>query len=223
MKRYVFALVLGLVGCAILISLGVWQLQRMNVKLAAIAEIDSRISSPPVPVPLAPDAKRDKYLAVQASGLLQDQALRIYTSRTNEGAGYRIIQVFETDGRRLMVDRGFLPIEAHSDVAGPVAVDITGNLHWPDETSSWTPAPDIGRNRWFARDVATMAAALGTEPVLIIARTLDPDTFTARPIPVSSADVPNNHLEYVITWFSLALVWAGMTVYLLWRIKRRTA
>ena len=68
-----------------------------------------------------------------------------------------------------------------------------------------------------------MAANLNTEPVLIIARSLTPNPFTAEPIPVSSADITNDHLEYVITWFSLALVWAGMTLYLLWRIKRRTA
>ncbi|MEX0970276.1 MAG: SURF1 family protein [Paracoccaceae bacterium] len=223
MKRYVFALVMGFAGCAILVSLGIWQVQRLEVKLAAIAEIDSRIASPARPLPITPYHGRDKYLAVHANGTLLDQALRIYTSRKGEGAGYRIVQVFEVGGRRIMLDRGFLPIEAHSDIAGPVAVEVTGNLHWPDETSSWTPAPDIAGNRWFARDVPSMAAALGTEPVLIIARTLSPDSFTARPVPVSSADVTNDHLEYAITWFSLALVWAGMTVYLLWRIKRRTA
>jgi surfeit locus 1 family protein len=40
---------------------------------------------------------------------------------------------------------------------------VTGNLHWPDEVDSFTPArswPAI----WFARDVPAMAAALGSEP-----------------------------------------------------------
>ena len=34
-------------------------------------------------------------------------------------------------------------------------------------------------------------------------------------------NIPNDHLEYAITWFGLAAVWAVMTGYLLWRIKRR--
>ena len=222
MKRYIFALVMGVVGCAILVSLGVWQLDRLALKQAAIAEIDSRIGAGPQPLPDNPDPLRDKYLTVEATGTL-DGLIRVYTSRKDEGAGYRIIQAFETDGRRVMVDRGFLPIDAASDISDPVEVTIVGNLHWPDETSSWTPAPDIEGNRWFARDVDAMAAHLNTEPVLIIARNLTPNPFTAEPMPVSSADITNDHLEYVITWFSLALVWAGMTLYLLWRINRRTA
>jgi len=221
MKRYLFALVLGVVGCAILISLGVWQLERLAVKQAAIAEIESRINTPAVPVPRHPDPLQDKYMAVEATGTLLD-LVRVYTSQKDKGAGYRIIQAFEFDGRRIMVDRGFLPIDAHSDVNGPVEVTVLGNLHWPDETTSWTPAPDIAGNRWFARDVTALALTLQAEPVLIVARSLTPNTFTARPIPVSSADITNDHLEYVITWFSLAFVWAGMTLYLLWRINRRT-
>jgi len=222
MKRYIFALVMGVVGCAILVSLGLWQLDRLALKQAAIAEIDARIGAASQPLPAQPDPLRDKYLTVEATGTL-DGLIRIYTSRKDEGAGYRIIQAFETGGRRIMVDRGFLPIDAASDLSEAVDITVLGNLHWPDETSSWTPAPDIEGNRWFARDVDAMATNLNTEPVLIIARSLTPNPFTAEPMPVSSADITNDHLEYVITWFSLALVWAGMTLYLLWRIKRRTA
>ena len=222
MKRYIFALVMGVVGCAILVSLGLWQLDRLALKQAAIAEIDARIGAAPQPLPTQPDPLRDKYQTVEATGTL-DGLIRIYTSRKDEGAGYRIIQAFETGGRRVMVDRGFLPIDAASDISEPFDITVLGNLHWPDETSSWTPAPDLESNRWFARDVDAMASNLNTEPILIIARSLTPNPFTAEPMPVSSADITNDHLEYVITWFSLALVWAGMTLYLLWRIKRRTA
>jgi surfeit locus 1 family protein len=65
-----------------------------------------------------------------------------------------------------------------------------------------------------------MAAALGTEPVLIVARTDTGDGIT--PLPVDTAGIPNNHLNYALTWFCLAAVWLGMTLLLLWRIRRRT-
>lgn len=222
MRRYAFAVILGVVGCAVLVMLGLWQLDRLTVKTAAIAEINARIGAAPIPVPIQPNPETDQYLPVIATGALSD-FIRVYTSREDIGAGYRIIQVLSFEGRRVLVDRGFLPIEADSGAAEPVVVTVTGNLHWPDENNSWIPEPDIEGNRWFARDVARMATHLGTEPVMIVARRLDPDGFVARPIPVSAAEIRNNHLEYVVTWFSLALVWAGMTAYLLWRIKRRTA
>jgi surfeit locus 1 family protein len=48
------------------------------------------------------------------------------------------------------------------------------------------------------------------------------DAQGIAPVPVSVEGIPNNHRQYAITWFSLAAVWAGMTLYLLWRIRRKT-
>ncbi len=67
-----------------------------------------------------------------------------------------------------------------------------------------------------------MAAALETEPVLLVAREVAGDAQGIVPVPVTTEGIPNNHREYAITWFSLAAVWAGMTLYLLWRIRRRS-
>lgn len=80
---------------------------------------------------------------------------------------------------------------------------------------SFTPEPDKSNNIWFARDVPKMAAALGTEPVLLIAKSkTDPNVV---PLPVDTEGIPNDHLQYAITWFSLALIWAAMTGFFLWR------
>ncbi len=97
---------------------------------------------------------------------------------------------------------------------------MTGNLDWPQESDSYTPPPDPKSGLWFARDVGKMAAALGTEPVLIVAS--GPKVDGIEPYPVNTEDIPNGHEGYAITWFSLAIVWAVMTLYLLWRIWRRT-
>jgi surfeit locus 1 family protein len=40
---------------------------------------------------------------------------------------------------------------------------------------------------------------------------------------VDTAGIPNDHLEYAVTWFALALVWLGMTAYFLRRPERPTA
>ena len=98
---------------------------------------------------------------------------------------------------------------------------IEGNLVWPNETDSYTPPPDAKTGLWFARDVHAMAAHLATEPVMVVLRRTDEMTPAALPMPVDTATIPNDHLQYAITWFLLAAVWAGMTLFYLWRIRRQ--
>lgn len=124
------------------------------------------------------------------------------------------------DGRRILLDRGFVPIDEKETPRHLGAITVEGALQWPREHDSFTAEPDLETNIWFARDVPRMAEALGTEPVLLVTRASD-DPGQPLPLPVS-VNIRNNHLEYAITWFSLALVWAVMTVFLLSRIKRRT-
>lgn len=222
MRRYVFAVLLGLIGCAILVSLGLWQLRRLDWKEAVLAEIAARIDSPagPLPATAGPDAK---YTPVTVSGRTTGQDLFALSGQKGVGAGYEVIAAFETDdGRRVMVERGYIPEAARDTPRPPVGLTVTGNLHWPDETDSYTPPPDLAKNLWFARDVPAMARALGTEPVLIVAREVSGDRQGIEPAPVTIGGIPNDHLQYAITWFSLAAVWAGMTGYLLWRIRQRT-
>lgn len=220
MKQILGALLLGVVGVAILLSLGVWQMRRLAWKESILTAIEAKIAAPPVAIPDHPDPQRDEYLAVTAQGVIGDRELRVLVGLKDLGAGYRIIAPFRTGGRTLLLDRGFVPDASKADLRAGGPLTITGNLHWPDEKDSYTPAPDIPGNIWFARDLPAMAAQLGTEPVLIVART--PTGPGITPVPIGTEGIPNDHLEYAITWFSLAAVWAGMTLLMLWRISRRT-
>lgn len=220
--RILAALVLGLGGVAILVSLGLWQLRRAEWKTAILMDIESRIAAAPVALPAEPDPVEDRYLPVRITGRALGKELHVLTSIKDVGAGYRVISGFETqDGRSIMVDEGFIR-STEKDIERPgVEMAVTGNLHWPDETDSFTPTPDIDGNIWFARDVALMAEALETEPVLVIARTVTGADPRATPIPLDTVNIPNNHMGYAIQWFGLACVWAGMTAFLIWRIQTR--
>ncbi|MBO9410063.1 MULTISPECIES: SURF1 family protein [unclassified Ruegeria] len=215
MRRILFLLIFGLAGLGVLLSLGVWQVQRLAWKEAVLAEIDSRIAADPVGLPPSVSEDTDKYLPVTISGDMEPGEIHVLVSVKQVGAGYRIIQSFSTEDRTILVDRGFVPTTAKQAerLTGPMTV--TGNLHWPDEIDSYTPEPDIDDNIWFARDVPNLAAALGAEPILLIARSETDPGIT--PLPVDTAGIPNDHLQYAITWFGLALVWAAMTGYFLWR------
>jgi surfeit locus 1 family protein len=210
--RWMFLLTFGLIGAAILIGLGTWQLQRLDWKQGVLADIDSRISSAPVPVPATPDPDADKYLPVQATGTVLAGEAHVLVSIKDVGPGYRIIAPFElSDGRAILLDRGFVRDSAKDTARTTGPLSVTGNLHWPNEVDSYTPAPDLDGNTWFARDVPALAQALGTDPVLLIARTTSEPAPTVTPLPVDSAGIPNDHLQYAITWFSLAAIWLVMT------------
>nr|WP_170613244.1 SURF1 family protein [uncultured Ruegeria sp.] len=220
MRRFLFLLIFGLAGLGVLVSLGVWQVQRLAWKQGILAEIESRISAEPVALPPQVSEDADKYLPVTVSGEMEPGEIHVLVSVKQVGAGYRIIQSFSTADRTILVDRGFVRTTAKQAERSTGPMEITGNLHWPDEIDSYTPDPDIDDNIWFARDVPNLAAALGAEPVLLIARTKTDPNVT--PLPVDAAGIPNDHLQYAITWFGLALVWAAMTGYFLWRSRANT-
>ncbi|QBY02859.1 SURF1 family protein [Rhodophyticola sp. CCM32] len=217
----IWPLVFGIGGAAILVALGVWQVQRLAWKEAVLADIDARIMAAPMAIPDQPDSQADRYLPVEAEGVIGDTFIRVLVSQRRIGAGYRVISPFETGGRVVLLDRGFIPVAEDLPAAPEGRVTVIGNLHWPDEVTGATPVPDLEENIWFARDVPALAEALGTAPILIIARNVSETEGVLTPLPVDTSGIPNDHLSYAITWFSLALIWLGMTLYLLWRIRQR--
>lgn len=217
MRRLIFPLILGVFGCAVLIGLGTWQMQRLQWKEALLSDITSRIGAEPVALPEAPEPEVDRFRPVEVDGRIDGDPLRVLVT-AEQGAGYRLVAPFATGGGRILVDLGFVPQQSEWELPDDT-VAVTGNLQWPRETDSWTPAPE--GDLWFGREVEPMAEALGTLPVMVIARTYEGADLPTTPMPVTTAGIPNDHLEYAITWFGLALVWAIMSGYLVWRVIRR--
>ncbi|WP_323763621.1 SURF1 family protein [Marinovum sp.] len=221
MTRILFALIIGLAGTALLVWLGTWQVQRLAWKEDILAAIDARITAEPIALPEVPDIASDTYAPVALSGQIGSDALYVLVSQKHIGAGYRVIAPFLTNtGRRILIDRGFIPVSARDAARRTGAAEITGNIHWPDDRTSSTPENDQQANIWYARDVAAMARALKTEPLLVILRSETPPAPGLTPLPVDSSAIPNDHLKYAITWFSLAAIWLGMTGYYIFRARQ---
>ena len=218
--RFWGMVVFGVLGTAILLSLGIWQLQRLAWKQEVLRAIESKILAPAVKIPqtVLPDAH--SLLPVRAEGRYKGDTVRVLVSQKIYGAGYRLITAFElVDGRTIMLDRGFTSVRLEMPSTPEGRGQVIGNLQWPQEIDSFTPENDLATNIWFARDVARLADHLKAEPVLLVLRDSSFETEAATPLPKMTANIPNDHMNYAITWFSLALIWLGMSGYFLYRSR----
>jgi surfeit locus 1 family protein len=215
-----------LVGLALLIGLGVWQLERKAWKEALIDAIARRMNAPPVPLPqrwatLA--AAHDEFTRVTFRAAFEHDEALVFAGASAfrpdvSGTGYWVFAPARlSDGARVAVNRGFVP-EANKDpatraaglVTGPV--EMVGALRWPEHAGAFTPAGDPGRNLWFARDQLAIAAAKGWGNVAPFYLELEgPPPPGGLPQPGRlSVNLPNNHLQYALTWFALAVVLAAV-------------
>jgi surfeit locus 1 family protein len=219
------------VGLALLIGLGVWQLERKAWKEGLIDAITRRLSTAPAPLP-APerwsslDAAHDEFTRVTFHAVFEnDREALVFAGASafrpdTSGAGYWIFTPARlTGGARVVVNRGFVP-EANKDPATRAAglvngpIDIIGVLRWPEHTGWFTPAGEPARNLWFARDQIAIAAAKGwanVAPFYVEQEAPTPPGGLPQPGKLT-VNLPNDHLQYAITWFGLAVVLAAVFV-----------
>ena len=219
-RKIWFPLVLGLAGCGVLIGLGNWQIERLAWKEAILADIDARLEAPAMPLTAFVNEAQDEYTRVMLIGRPTGEELHVLDSGTAAGTGYRVISKIETEIGAVMVDQGLLALDNKSAEPMTLEMRISGTLLWPDDRNDSTPEPDLGANIWFARNVPAMSDALGTLPIMVIASQTSPADQRLTPLPVTSAGIKNDHLEYAITWFLLAAVWAIMSLFLIRRTLR---
>ncbi|MFA8441300.1 SURF1 family protein [Yoonia sp.] len=221
LRRILFPLILGLAGCAVLLSLGFWQIDRLAWKEDILADINARLTADPVPFSVFANETADEYARVTLTGTPTGQELHVLVSGTEAGTGYRVISRFETEVGAIIVDQGLLAIDNKDAAPLIVPMEITGTLLWPDDQNSSTPDPDLDANIWFARNVDTMSEVLGTMPFMVVTTRAIPADPRLTPLPVNTASIKNDHFEYAVTWFLLAFVWAIMSLYLILRTTRQ--
>ncbi|HUH83545.1 MAG TPA: SURF1 family protein [Stellaceae bacterium] len=211
-------------GFLVLIGLGTWQVQRLFWKEGLIAQRQAAVTAPPIAPPRSlAEARGLEYHRITATGRLQnDHELDLGATDDGGHPGYQVITpLVLDDGAVLLVDRGFVPeakrapaSRPEGELAGEVAV--TGLLRLaPEEKPHWfLPDNSPTKNYWLYVDIPAMARAAQQEHVLPYY--LDAD---ATPVPgglpvggQTRLDLPNNHLQYAITWYALAAALAVIAV-----------
>jgi surfeit locus 1 family protein len=217
---------------ALLVGLGVWQLQRLKWKEGLLARIAALQTAPARSLQdvLAAGGDLD-FVRVSAAcpDLERRPTLRLFAV-WNGMPGYRLIAACPATApgvSTILVDRGFIPTDQAAAAMQPgraaLPGPVVGVLRKGDKATFVTPPNRVEQNLWYSRDTAAMASALGAKaaaPVFLMIEQPAPAPSGPVPAPVP-ADIPNRHLEYAITWFGLAASLVGVYVAMFLR-KRRT-
>jgi surfeit locus 1 family protein len=228
----------AIVAFLILIGLGTWQVQRKAWKEGLIAELTERLSAAPTALPSAKDwpsldPGSAEYSRVTFSAQFDNAAEALVYGAASAfrpdvtGLGYWVFTPARlADGSTVIVNRGFIPEDKKDPktrIAGQISgpVTIVGTLRWPDIRHWFTPSDEPAHNLWLSRDPQSIAAAKGLGAI--------PPFYVEQESPVPPGglpqpgklvvELPDNHLQYAITWYGLAAALAG--VFVVWAINSR--
>lgn len=234
--RLFWPTLLAVAGVAVLVGLGIWQLQRMQWKDGLMARIAERAKAPPKTLGeiLALRRATDdvEYHRVRLDGAFRHEREAHYFTVIGGETGWRVVTPFVTSDAIVLVDRGFVPDrlkEPDTRRDGRIAgrLTLTGLVRAPGRRGLFTPANEPDRNNWFWRDLEGMARTLldlaereRLAPFFVEAEAGDIPGGWPRG-GVTRLELPNRHLEYAVTWFALAATLGG--VYLVFARSRLRA
>lgn len=205
---------------AALIALGAWQVHRLAWKEGLIAEIQARVASAPRPLDDIFRAEEDRdYWPVTVTGAFLHSGERHFFATFQGEAGYYVYTPLDRGGHDyVFVNRGFVPYDrkdaatrAAGQVEGPVAITGLARNALAEKPGYFVPDNDVAKDIFYWKDLRAMAASAGLPAdAKVLGVFVD-----AGPAPnpgglpvggVTLIDLPNNHLQYAVTWFGLAAV-----------------
>lgn len=214
---------LVIVGIVTMVNLGFWQLRRLDERRDFNATVEARYDAPPVPLDelLTPDVEPDEleWRPVTASGTyLPDEAFTVVNRSQNGLAGRNIVVPLELDdGRILLVNRGFVPLEVDEIPDVPaVDVDVAGHLRTSQERGLGQLSDPAEGDLTEAQrvDIERLAPQLPgpVVPVYVDLIGSQPSEAGDLPQPVAAPELTErNHLSYAMQWFifsiSVAVGW----------------
>lgn len=230
----------ALAATALLLSLGIWQLHRLQWKEALIARIAERTTASPQPLPdpaawrsLHPASYEYEHVTVRGRFDNSKEVRVFYTAGPgNDGPGYLLLTPLQLpSGAIVIVNRGFVPSALATPSARPQSeidgeVTVTGLMRAPQPRNLFTPADDPARGLYFSRDPKPIAAHFGLTRVAPFI--IDADrTATAGGWPkggLTTINIPNNHMEYALTWFGLATgLWMVVAAFIVRTVQENRA
>jgi len=207
---------------AVLISLGVWQLQRLHWKLDLIHLIARNMHARPLSldghgIPI--HTLDTEYLHVSVSGRFdnKNEAYIFGIGPLGAPVFHVVVPLTSRSGETFLVDRGIVPRDMRSPATRPAGVSIgevkvVGFWRWAEQPGTFTPRPDLHNRIWYSRDLMSIARA---DNVALAA----PGVIEADATPnrggwpkggQTEVNIRNDHLQYAVTWFLMAAGLVGV-------------
>ncbi len=226
--RLLWPTVIAALGIIVLVGLGTWQIHRLARKERLIEAIEANRAAPVLEM-IPADARPGDlvFRRVHLSGrFLHDKEMYL-TGRTHKGVvGLHVVTpLVLADGRTVLVDRGWVPPDRaeprlRQEGVSQEPAEVEGMIRAVSERGPFTPDNRPDQNLWFTIDVPAMAAFTGIEllpSVVEAGPAANPGGYPVgqdRPI-----EVPNDHLQYALTWYALAVALA--VIYVIFLRRRR--
>jgi surfeit locus 1 family protein len=216
------ATVATIIAISILLSLGTWQLQRLQWKQAVLADIDRAEQNPPVKLVGVPA----RFTKVAATGIWRlPTALFGAEVRPDAGGapgmGAQRLQILDRpEAAPLLVDQGFVPTEGPTPPAASGLATVVGYVRPPEQRNWLSAEDDLAWRHFYTLDPAAIGSSLGAPDAAPMTLVALGAAVADGPVPAEALPrPPNNHLQYAFTWFGLAASLAG--VFLFWRLGER--
>lgn len=224
-----------LAALAILLSLGTWQVERLQWKEKLLADIAERRVAPPVTLgeieAMAARGEDIEYRPVTVTGVFANNRERHFFATWRGQTGYYVYTPLQlADGRFLFVNRGFVPYEAkepemrkQGQLTGEQTVTGLARARLAEKPSAIVPENDLAKNIFYWKDLDAMAASTGIAADRLVPFFIDAgDAPNPKGLPIGAVtqfDLPNNHLQYALTWYGLAAALVGVMLYARFRRK----
>ena len=198
-------------------SLGTWQLYRLQWKQDLINQISEGLKS--TPIQYNQNLKKN-YQRVMLRGQYHfENQIYLYSLNNKGQPGFDVITPFETINKEnVLVNRGWIKTKFNNESKIDYKLNIiTGILRQANRKNLFTPDNNIKENIWFSVDLNDVQEITGKKFNKFIVYLEDKNTITPKPKKFT-IDVPNNHLKYAITWYSISI--SILFYYLYFRKKR---
>ena len=233
-KSTVFVVVAMVFGIIVLCGLGTWQVNRLFWKEELIARVEQRTSLAPMEITEFLDRQMLEdnwpYSPVMVEGIY-DHSREVYfftTSRAGRSGWNVHTPMLLTNGKYLIVNRGFVPFDLQNpndrlegQVEGKQALSGFVRVPQTQRPNGWFPDNNPQARELYWRDHALMTQLMGREegrdfvPFFVDAtETQVPGDWPQAGTTIIS--FPNNHLQYAVTWYGLALALLGVGSYFIY-------
>lgn len=220
-------LIFVIIGVSVLILLGNWQLNRLKEKTNFIQKIEYNIANPAKPIDEI-GSENSIYSKISISGkFLADKNIFLYGRRSAapEKDGYYLLSAFEsTNGKIYLVSRGWIPQSVKDNLGEFASKQLSDQFEaiiLPSETRQFIiPENDKNNKIWFTIDLNMAHETLGITEDKYYLMQIESHTLPEGGKSLSTTHlnkVRNDHLEYAITWYSLAA--CLIVIFLIYRKK----